>query len=125
MKFQSLAMTLLCAASLVAALPVDSSTASDPKPYIKPEVGKVHKEVVTEPQNEKRDDVPTLKDCKQALDDYRSSPDDEDLEDLEDFLDECEENYGSLELQKREAPPSALQGTVNTLTNALHGAARL
>ncbi|UDD59466.1 hypothetical protein AFCA_006885 [Aspergillus flavus] len=121
MKFQSLCMSLFCAATLAAALPVEPSAESAPQPCIPAELAKVLTSVPKDSplyckgdsQPEKRDGEPSIEECGDALKAYDAGEEDE--ASVGDLLDACEAAYGPPGNKKRQAKePSILSGTVGS-----------
>ncbi|KAB8267791.1 fungal-specific transcription factor domain-containing protein [Aspergillus minisclerotigenes] len=115
MKFQVLGMSLFCAATLAAALPVEPSTESAPQPCIPAELAKVLTCVPEDSplfckgdsQPEKRDgDEPPIEVCRDAQEAYDAG--DEDEESVGDLLAACKAAYGPPGNEKRQAPPASL-----------------
>ncbi|KAJ1706623.1 hypothetical protein NYO67_11216 [Aspergillus flavus] len=122
MKFQVLGMSLFCAATLAAALPVEPSAESAPQPCIPAELAKVLTCVPEDSplfckgdsQPEKRDGEPSIEECGDALEAYDAGEEDE--ASVGDLLDACEAAYGLPGNKKRQAKePSILSGTVGSV----------
>ncbi|KAE8318124.1 hypothetical protein BDV41DRAFT_572126 [Aspergillus transmontanensis] len=124
MKFQSLCMSLFCAATLAAALPVEPSAESATQACIPAEFAKfllpgTPKDLFCKgkAQPEKRHGEPSQEECYKALVDYRSGNASE--EEVGPLLDDCVAAYGPPPLEKRQAPPpSGVGGVVSALKQA-------
>ncbi|KAE8342650.1 hypothetical protein BDV24DRAFT_162183 [Aspergillus arachidicola] len=111
MKFQSFCMSLFCAATLAAALPVEPSAESATQPCIPAELAKIFpgapKDLFCKDkaQPERRDGEPSIEECIKALEDYRSGN-----EEVGPLLHACEAAYGPPQPEKRQAPPPSGAG---------------
>ncbi|KAK6835931.1 hypothetical protein RU639_002300 [Aspergillus parasiticus] len=125
MKFQSLCMSLFCAATLAAALPVEPSAESATQGCIPVEYATflppgVPKDLFCKgkAQPEKRDGEPSIEECKRAVQSLESPSEDTDLDKVHAILAACDDAYGLPPTgpQKRQAPPpSGVGGVVSAL----------
>ncbi|KAB8222476.1 hypothetical protein BDV33DRAFT_168732 [Aspergillus novoparasiticus] len=131
MKFQVLGMSLFCAATLAAALPVEPSAELPTQPCIPAEFAKfllpgAPKDLFCkgEAQPEKRDGKPSIEECKKAVQSLESPSEDTDLDKVHDILGACYEAYGASQNEKRqEKPPTFSVGnTVSGIKNTAEGA---
>ncbi|KAE8323800.1 hypothetical protein BDV39DRAFT_208465 [Aspergillus sergii] len=127
MKFQSLCMSLFCAATLAAALPVEPTTEPPTLPCVPAELAETISVIPgapkpnvceEEPKNEKRDGEPPIDVCSDALEAYEAGEEDE--QSVGELLDACVRAYGPPygppQNEKRQAPPpSGVGGVVSAL----------